>query len=455
MSQTQPLFAHQLQTIEFGRGKPALFDASDPGTGKTRGAIELLRARIHHDGRSGMVYAPKSILRSAWRDDLMKFAPELRVSIADASNRDRAMLETEADVYITNHDAVNALVKYDKKFYRRFSTLILDESGAYKHPTSKRSRSMRKIAPYFEFKENMNGTPNGNTILDTWHQYFLLDGGQRLGKNWYHFRNSVCKPHQVGPQPNMVKWEDKEGAEAVVASLVRDITIRHVFEECTDIPPNHEYVVKFQMTDKHRRAYREMANAQLAQLPTGNVSAINAAAVATKLLQISSGAVYESEWTYHIVDHDRNELIMDLLEERKHSVVFFIWKHQKDQLIAAAEKRGYTYCVVDGETSDSKRTENVRLFEAGFFKVLFAQPQSAAHGFTFVRATTTIWASPTYNAEHFTQGNKRIYRVGQTEKTETIVVLAEDTIDEKVYYDVLSPKRVRMSTLLEELKEAA
>ena len=36
----------------------------------------------------------------------------------------------------------------------------------------------------------------------------------------------------------------------------------------------------------------------------------------------------------------------------------------------------------------------------------------------------TIWASPTYNLEHWLQGNRRIYRAGQTQKTETIVVLA-------------------------------
>ncbi len=177
--------------------------------------------------------------------------------------------------------------------------------------------------------------------------------------------------------------------------------------------------------------------------------------MSTKLLQIASGAVYENEWRYHIVDEDRNELIMDLLEPRDHSLVFFIWKHQKDQLIAAAERRGFTYCVMDGETSGTQREENVRLFQLGFYKVMFAHPQTAAHGLTLVKARTTIWASPTYNLEHFIQGNLRIDRIGQTEKTETIVVLGEGTIDEKVYYDMLGPKKIRMTTLLIELKEAA
>jgi SNF2 family DNA or RNA helicase len=369
-----------------------------------------------------------------------------------AENREKAF-DAMADIYITNHDAVNWLVKQPlKALKKRFSTMIIDESGAFKHATSLRSRAIRRVAPMFDFRECMNGTVSPNTILDAWHQYYLLDQGQRLGKSFYHFRNQVCAPHQVGPMPNMVKWEDKEGAEQVVATLVRDITIRHQFEDCIDIPPNHEYTIKFIMKPKHRRAYAQMKTAQLALLDSGMVTAVNAAAVTTKLLQIASGAVYESEFRYHVVDDDRNELIMDLLAERDHSLVFFNWKHQKDQLVAAAEKRGYSFCIMDGDSTPHEKTETVRLFEAGFYKVMFAHPQSAAHGLTLVRATTTIWASPTYNLEHFAQGNKRIYRAGQKNRTETLVVLAEDSIDEKVY-EALAVKKVRMLNLLEELRE--
>ena len=48
------------------------------------------------------------------------------------------------------------------------------------------------------------------------------------------------------------------------------------------------------------------------------------------------------------------------------------------------------------------------------------------------------------------QGLKRIHRIGQTEKTETIVVLAEGTVDEKVWA-ALETKNINMAALLEEL----
>jgi SNF2 family DNA or RNA helicase len=430
-----------------------MFDASDPGTGKTRVAIEVIRARALSDGRAALVIAPKSLLRSVWRNEIIRFAPEMTSSVAYAENREEAFAR-HAEVYITNHDAVNWIKEQDKKFFKRFSTLIVDESGAYRHHTSKRSRAIRSFAPLFEFKENMNGTVNPNTILDAWHQYYLLDEGRRLGRSFFGFRNAVCRPVQVGPMPNMVRWEDKEGAEASVAALVRDITIRHLFEDCVDIPENHEYSVTFRLGEKAQEVYQQMKREALAQLETGTVEAVNAAVVATKLLQIASGAVYQDEFTYHVVDEARNELIMDMLEERKHSLVFFNWKHQKDQLIAAAKRRGYTYTVLDGDASDNEKEEAVRLFEAGFYKIMFAHPQSAAHGLTLVRAATTIWASPTYNLEHFVQGNRRIYRTGQTQKTETIVVIAEATIDEKAYL-ALASKKVRMFNLLEELTDGS
>jgi SNF2 family DNA or RNA helicase len=70
------------------------------------------------------------------------------------------------------------------------------------------------------------------------------------------------------------------------------------------------------------------------------------------------------------------------------------------------------------------------------------------------RATTAIWASPTYNLEHFIQGNHRIYRAGQTRKTETILVTAKGTIEHRVY-QILTSKDRKQSDFLHMLQELA
>lgn len=449
-------FAHQEQSIDFIDTRLAVFDASDPGTGKTRVVVETFNKRRMRGGKAVLVVGPKTILRNVWKNEFYKFAPHLTVSIAAAGHRDEAF-EAHADVYAINHDGVGWIadqLKKNKKFLDRFDSFVVDESGVFKHPTSLRSKAMKKISQHFEHRELMNGTPNPNSVLELWHQYYLLDEGKRLGDSFFKFRSAVCTPKQVGPAANMVKWVDREGSQEAVAKLVEDITIRHKFEDCVDIPPNHKTVIEYQLTDKQHRAYDGMKKEQM--LLVGGKTLITApfaASVATKLLQIASGAVYDEQGKWHLLDRERYELVMDLVEARGHCVIFFLWQHQKECLIEEARKRGITFGVLDGSiTSDREREETVNYFQNGLYRIILAHPQSAAHGLTLTRGTTTIWASPTYNLEHFLQGVKRIHRAGQTERTETIIIVAQGTIETKVMA-ALEAKRVNMEALLMMLED--
>jgi SNF2 family DNA or RNA helicase len=144
---------------------------------------------------------------------------------------------------------------------------------------------------------------------------------------------------------------------------------------------------------------------------------------------------------------------MDLIEERHQCVVAFNWRHQREGLEAAAKKRGFPYAVIDGTVNDRMRREAVERFQAGELRAIFAHPQSAGHGLTLTAGTTTIWTSPTYNAEHYKQFNHRIYRSGQTKRTETIHIAARDTIDERVFAK-LGDKLTSMQLLLDLMESA-
>jgi len=441
-------FAHQVRSIKHNDKTDIVFDCSDPGTGKTYVRIAGFAKRRAKGSGALLVLAPRSLLRSVWVNDIKKFAPQLTVSVADAANRAKAFDEN-ADVYVTNHDAVKWVATQKPAFFKKFSELVIDESTAYKHHTSQRSKAVAKIAKYFKHRCCMTGTPNSNTICDIWHQVQILDDGKRLGFSFYKFRDSVCTPHQVGRMAQAIKWEDKEGAEEAVFGLLSDVVIRHKFEECVDIPTNHQYPVEYDLTAKQMRAYFELEATQMLFLKGKQPAmlAINAAAVATKLLQVASGAVYDGLGGYQVIDTARYELVLDLVEQRKHSLVFFLWKHQRDALIAEADKRGVTYRVIDGNTSDRDRDEIVQGYQSGIYQTIFAHPKSAAHGLTLTRGTATIWSSPTYDLEIFKQGSKRQHRIGQANKTETIVIIAKNTIEQKVY-DLMLAKDARMTNLL-------
>ena len=461
----------QIETLDFVRaradaGEGRVLDASDPGTGKTRPAIGAFVERRSNGGKKALVLAPKSILQPAWGDDIAKFFPGTSYICAYATNRKKAFA-MDVDIYITNHDAITWLMgshkepdakgkmrlvrNVPKSYWDDFDTIIIDEGTAYKNYNAKRSKAVYQLAKTFTYRHLMSGLLNPNSVTEFWHPMKILDDGIALGTSFWKFRSAVCEPVQVGPSINHVKWRDKAGAEHVVYDMIEHMTIRHERGDC----PNYgePYKVFYDLPPRARKAYDDMVDVAVTMLQDGSLLiAQQASAVHQKLQQIASGAVYIAYDKYSVVDEGRNELIMDLAEAREQCLVGFLWKHQREGLVKAAKSRGFTYAVIDGSVNDTERLAAVRGFQDGTIKCLFAHPQSAGHGLTLTAGTTCIWASPTYNSEHFVQFNARINRSGQDKQTETILICARDTIDEEVY-DRLGGKLDSLQLLLDLLGE--
>lgn len=446
-------FKHQQKSLDFFGPLSTGFDMSEPGTGKT--AVHLWNAerRMQASRKKTLVIATKSLLQAAWEHDAKIFTPGLRTSVAWASNREKAFL-ADADMYITNHDAVNWLVKQRPDFFKKFGHLIIDESTAFKTPNSGRSKAANRIRPAFETCDLLSGTPTPNGILDIWNQAYLMDRGKRLGSSYFHFRNSTCNAEPANPnRPDGpgVRWVAREGADDAVATRLADVSIRHKLDECIDMPEKVIRTVPFMLSPKHAAIYHKMAKDSVVDVNEKTILAVNGAVLWGKLLQIASGSVY-GDSSSELIDDARYELIGDLVEERRASIVVFQWQHQRDALIQQMEARGLQYVVIDGDTPAAKRDAIVEAYQAGFYRVMLGHPKSMGHGLTLTRGEATIWASPTINLEWWEQANRRIWRIGQTKRTETLVVIAQGTQDEDAYDRCLG-KEIDAATLMKKIKE--
>lgn len=436
-------FEHQAQTTKFVYDNPRVFITSDPGTGKTRSIVDAFSAVLATNPTARLlVLAPLSIVQASWGDDIEKFGPNLTYSIAYARNREKAF-KADANIVITNHDAAKWLAK-NPTMCESFDMICIDESTAFKNANSQRSKALAKVIHNFDRRVAMSGTPNSNTVCDVWHQLALVDDGERLGTRFYSFRANVCTSRFNGFAN---EWVDKPEAQDMVAAAIKDINIRFQLEDCIDMPEQSINTMYTTLPDKIRKQYETLAQDSVLYTGTGTINAVHAGARVKKLLQLCTGAIYDNDGGVLEIHGDRYEMVMDLVEQRDKTLVAFNWRHEREQLVKLAETRKIKYAIIDGSTPAEKRSDIVDKFQAGQIKVIFAHPQSTSHGLTLTRATTIIWASPTYNAEHYQQFNRRIYRAGQTKKTEVIQIAARDTWETDVY-DKLSTKVSRMEDLL-------
>lgn len=441
--QIPPAFDHQVATTKFVYDNPRVFITSDPGTGKTRSIIDAFSTLLAENPAARLlVLAPLSIVQASWGDDIEKFGPNLTYSIAYARNREKAFA-SPSNIVVTNHDAAKWMLK-NRSACEQFDMICIDESTAFKNASSQRSKALAKVIDNFDRRVAMSGTPNSNTVLDVWHQMLLVDDGERLGTRFYSFRSNVCTSRFNGFAN---EWADKPEAQDMVGAAIKDVNVRYQLEDCIDMPEQSYNTMYVDLPQPIRKQYETLLQDSVLYTGTGTINAVHAGARVKKLLQLCTGAIYDNDGSVLKIHGDRYELVTDLIEQRDCTLVAFNWRHEREELTRLADKRGIKYEVIDGSTPAEKRSDIVARFQAGHLQVIYAHPQSTSHGLTLTRATTIIWASPTYNSEHYVQFNRRIYRAGQTKKTEVIRIAARDTWEMDVY-DKLGTKVSRMEDLL-------
>ena len=85
-----PLWKHQLDGIELGKKHPDCALLFEMGTGKTRTALEILRARINENKRilRTLIIGPAAVLQN-WKNEIFRFAVTPGTTNCGCANRSR------------------------------------------------------------------------------------------------------------------------------------------------------------------------------------------------------------------------------------------------------------------------------------------------------------------------------------------------------------------------------
>ena len=123
-------FAHQKITSEFLISNRKAFCFNEQGTGKTASVIWAVDYLMTVKAiKKVLVVCPLSIMKSAWQNDLFKFAIHRTVAVAHGSAKKRKdIINGNAEFVIINFDGVEIVKK--EIMDGGFDLIVVDEASA-------------------------------------------------------------------------------------------------------------------------------------------------------------------------------------------------------------------------------------------------------------------------------------------------------------------------------------
>ena len=421
-------FEHQKTTASFLSIRRRAFCFNEQGTGKTASVIwaadYLMKRGLV---QRVLVLCPLSIMKSAWQQDLFKFAMHRSCSVAHGSAKQREkIIAAGAEFVIINFDGL-AIVK-DQIINGGFDLIVIDEANAYKNAQTNRWRVLNQITKATDPRLWMlTGTPAAQSPLDAYGLAKLAETSE-CPKYYGQYRD------QVMTKVTQFKWIPRPGAQDIVHRILQP-AIRFEKKDCLDLPEVTHIEREAPLTSQQSKYYALLKNQMLIEADGEEVSAVNAAAKINKLLQISGGAVYTDDGSVLEFDiSNRLNAVLEVIEEASNKVLVFIpFTHTIELLRAKLEKEGISCEVINGKVPVNRRSDIVNHFQTRPDPhVLLIQPQAASHGLTLTAADTIIWYAPVTSVETYLQANARINRPGQ-KNAMTIVHIKGSEVESRLY----------------------
>jgi len=420
-------FEHQKTTASFLSLYKKAFCFNEAGTGKTASVIwavdYLMKLGLI---KRVLVICPLSIMKSAWQEDLFKFAMHRSCSVAHGSaDRRKKIIDAGSDFVIINFDGV-AVVK-DTILKSQFDLIVVDEANAYKNAQTNRWKILRDLAKTVDRLWMLTGTPAAQSPLDAYGLAKLVSP-HRVPKYYTPYRDTVM--YKVSQHI----WRPKPGADKVVHNVLQP-AIRFEKDQCLDLPEVVAVEREAPLTAQQQKYYTLLKKQMTMQAAGEQITSVNAATNLNKLLQISGGAVYTDD--REVVQFDvknRLNVVLEVINEASHKVLVFVpFTHTIELLKEFLNKHKIPSEIISGKVSLNNRSKIFHDFQTKDDpQVLIIQPQAASHGLTLTAADTIIWYAPVTSVETYLQANARIDRPGQKHSM-TIVHIQGSEVEAKIY----------------------
>lgn len=441
---TKP-WAHQKTAYWFAHSLGAALLAEEMGCGKSLTAVDLV---CNWNCKTILILCPASV-RGVWRREIERHAGRpISVCVLErGTTKDKVHVAVGAiKMGAALRQSVAVIVNYETAWRPEFAEfslgmewdcVICDESHRIKAHNSQISKYAAKLGRKARRRLCLTGTPLAQSPLDLFGQFRFLDPGL-FGTSWHHFSNRYAikgNPHipqQITGYKNQEELQER-------FSL---ISYRCKASDVLDLPEAMHEERTCELSPAARRAYKQLEEELIADLGTGVVTASNALVRLLRLQQCASGFLIEDDTeTFHRIDTGKQELLGDLLEDAggEPFVVFCRFRPDLAAVRTVCKTLGLRYGELSGNAKDGL-TDRAEMSPS--IDVLGCQIQSGGVGIDLTRARYAAYYSLGFSLSEYEQSLARLHRPGQQRNVCYYHLIAENTVDRRVYSALRARKDV-------------
>lgn len=410
-------FDHQRIMASAACWLDGIYFNADPGTGKTRAALEAAAHRVASDDIDVVVVVCPRRAGKTWQDETPMWAPSLtcvRLTSGPVKQRaERIARAVRGEVLVINVDVLTGCANHISALARRMRVMFVgDEAHKFKNPDSQRTKSLLALAPQFRARVLMSGSPVLQGVQDVWSQWYGVDLGLTFGANFVQYRREW-----LDENPFTMTLAAKDGAEMAVGQRMRKRGLRFEKSVLKDLPPKLYATLECDMTDEQARAYRTMAEELVAMLDEQGDSVAEAAnqlVAMMRLTQITSGWVKTSDGSIHrFAKNPKLDLLEEVVREQPRGTSGIIWaRYREDVAQIVARLADLRPSVIQGGMRDAATDEAQDRFQDGTTSWLIGNQKAGSSSLNLQRASVAYYYSQDYALEDRVQSEDRCHRQG-------------------------------------------
>jgi len=405
----------------------------DMGLGKTISSLTVANELLERDlGSRILIIAPLRVAVQTWPTEISQWEhtwwmrptlirPEMHgTTTLQRELQKRRLASTPNSIHIINREATKWLVDFHGKNWP-YDVVIVDESTSFADHRTQRWKALNSVRGKIKRLHLLSGIPAPEGIEQFFAQVYLLDRGERFGKSITAFRERFLINN-----PYKRTWTARPGADKEVAALIAPISLIMREEDYLDLAKPIVVERPIVLEPDELRQYRKFERDLVLQIDDVEIEAESGAALAQKLLQYASGAVYDAEHQWHVAHDHKLEELRQIVEEAQGTPLLVAYWHRSS--LARLAKAFPKAVKMDREGTC------VDAWNAGKIDMLLVHPRSAGHGLNMQLGPghTLIFFDNPLPLENYLQTIARLARSGQKRVVKVFHLVTLGTLDATV-----------------------